>query len=417
VRRAPLGFAIALVLVVAACTDDDEATPTTTIPISPATTTTTAPGTLPPETTTTTTEPPAPPPPLSQVSLDLIEVASGFDQPVFATGRPGDDRLYVADQVGRVHGMALDGSDPAVVLDISGRTVFGGEQGLLGLAFHPGDPTRMFVHYSRTGDGATVVEEYRLPEGAVEADPAPVRTLLTVPQPAGNHNGGMIDFGPDAMLYIALGDGGGANDQFGHGQDPSTRLGAILRIDVDGGDPYAVPGDNPFADGAGGAPEVWMYGLRNPWRFSFDGDDLWIADVGQGDWEEINLVGVGDGGANLGWPVLEGTSCFAGPPGLCADNDFVDPVFEYTISGVPRCAIMGGYVYRGSASPVLHGAYLFADHCTGEIMALRVEGGEVTEDRVFDSVGERVTSFGVDMGGEVYVVTMSAVYRVTAQAG
>jgi glucose/arabinose dehydrogenase len=245
------------------------------------------------------------------------------------------------------------------------------------------------------------------------ADPDPTRTILVVPQPAGNHNGGMIAFGPDGMLYVALGDGGGAGDTYQQGQDPTTLLGTILRLDVDAAAPY-VPDDNPFADGMAGAGEVWAYGLRNPWRFSFDGDDLWVADVGQGDWEEVNLVSIEDGGANFGWPVLEGTHCFAGPATLCLDNDFVAPVFEYTIRGVPRCAIVGGHVYRGADFPGLVGAYVFADHCSGEIMALRVDGGDVVDHRVFPSIGERITSFGADTAGELYLVTVRAVYRLIA---
>jgi glucose/arabinose dehydrogenase len=415
VRR--IGLLLALTLMIAACAGDDAATTTTTPPetttTAPATTTTTS-TTLPPETTTTEPAPPPPPPPLDTVALAWEEVAAGFDQPIFVAQRPGDDRLLVVDQSGRIHGLPTGGGDRAIVLDISGRVSFGGERGLLGAAFHPDDPSRLFTHYSRSGDGATVVAEYRFPPGSASVvDRDSERPLLVVPQPAGNHNGGMVAFGPDGMLYVALGDGGGGGDPFRQGQNPTTLLGALLRIDVDG-DPYGIPPDNPFADGERGAPEVWAYGLRNPWRFSFDGDDLWIADVGQGDWEEVNVVTVGDAGANFGWPVLEGTHCFDGPASLCADNDFVDPVFEYTIRGVSRCAITGGYVYRGSAIPELAGAYLFGDHCTGEIMALRLEDGEVVDPVVFGSTGERITSFGTDLADEVYVVTVRAVYRLTA---
>jgi glucose/arabinose dehydrogenase len=409
VRRVTV--AVALVLLVTACSDDDGAVTTTAPPIVATTSTTQAAPTTtaPPETTTTTT----PPTPLDELAVDVIEVASGFDQPTFVEAREGDDRLFVVDQPGRIH--AVDsGGEVTVVLDISARVGFGDERGLLGLAFHPGDPSRMFVHYSRASDGAGVIDEHRFPLGAGGADPEATRTILVVPQPAGNHNGGMLAFGPDGMLYAAFGDGGGVGDTYRQGQNPSTLLGAILRLDVDSGDPYAIPPDNPFAGGEQGAPEVWAYGLRNPWRFSFDGDDLWIADVGQADWEEVNLVSVGDGGANFGWPVLEGTDCFAGPADLCADNDFVHPVHEYTIRGVGRCAVAGGYVYRGSASPGLAGAYVFGDYCSGEIMALRVDGGVVAEHRVFPSIGERITSFGTDLAGELYVVTVRALYRVVA---
>jgi glucose/arabinose dehydrogenase len=408
-RRVALALTIGIL--VAACGGDDGTVTTPTTPIMETTSTTQPPTTTaPPETTTTTT---APSVPLDDLTLDVIEVASGFDQPTFVEAREGDGRLFVVDQSGRIHAVDPDGV-VSVVVDISARVGFGGERGLLGLAFHPGEPSRMFVHYSRASDGAGVVDEHRFPVGAPAADPEPTRTILVVPQPAGNHNGGMLAFGPDGMLYVALGDGGGSDDQFRQGQNPATLLGAILRLDVDSGEPYAIPPDNPFADGEWGAPPVWAYGLRNPWRFSFDGDDVWIADVGQGDWEEVNLVSIGDGGANFGWPVLEGTHCFAGPADLCADNAFVDPIHEYTIRGVGRCAIAGGYVYRGADSPGLMGAYVFGDHCSGEIMALRVDAGGVVEHRVFPSIGERITSFGTDISGELYVVTVRAVYRVVA---
>jgi glucose/arabinose dehydrogenase len=353
-------------------------------------------------------------------------VGDGFRQPTLTLGREGDDQLFVVDQDGRISAIHWLGPGHGttfpytLVLDLSSQVVFRNEQGLLGAAFHPEDPTRLFVHYSRRGDGATVVEEYRFPiptiQMAAEDLNQLTKTLLVIPQPAGNHNGGSIEFGPDGFLYIALGDGGGSGDSFGTGQDPRTLLGSILRIDVDA-DPYAIPGDNPFADGSGGAQEVWAYGLRNPWRISFDGDDLWVGDVGQGDWEEINRVSFRDVfGANFGWSVMEGTHCFGGPPSLCEDNDFIAPVFEYAIRGVPRCAVMGGYVYRGAAFPDLHGMYLYADHCSGELFGLRLDDtGTVVEQGILLQIDDRITSLGTDAAGELFVLSASgSVYLITA---
>jgi glucose/arabinose dehydrogenase len=407
---------LAGLLVLSAC-GDDSSSPTTT-PVTAVTTTTTiitttqppATTTLPPTTTTTVTDPV----PLNDLDLAVVQVGGSFAAPIFLTVRSDDDRLYVANQNGVIQSMTSNGEDVQEVIDISSRVVYGGERGLLGLAFHPTDPERMFLHYSRAGNGATIIEEYRLPEGSITADPEPVRTILSHAQPDGNHNGGMITFGPDGYFYIALGDGGGGGDTYGNGQDPHTLLGTILRIDVDGGDPYGIPADNPFADGEEGAPEVWLWGLRNPWRFSFDGEDMWIGDVGQGNREEIDLVGPGQGGANLGWPIREGNRCFDGPQYRCDNNDFISPVFEYPHDG-GRCSVTGGYVYRGLAHPELAGAYLFGDYCRGDIVAIRVEGGEVVESREYAVGIGSLRSFGVDHDGEVYVTAGNRVYRIVLE--
>ncbi|MEX1208526.1 MAG: PQQ-dependent sugar dehydrogenase [Acidimicrobiia bacterium] len=405
-----ISLAIVLLAVVG-CGDDGAAQPTTTGPVAttagvtsttdPASTTTIGP--------TTTTVPTATVPLDSVGDLVLDPVGEGFTSPVFVTARPGDDRLYVVNQEGTVQSMNRDGSDAKLVLDIRDRVWFAGERGLLGLAFHPDSPERAFVHYSRIGDFSTTIVEYHLPTDG--SDPERVQLILSHPQPAQNHNGGMIAFGPDGYLYIALGDGGGGGDQYRNGQDPFTLLGAILRIDVDSGDRYAIPSGNPFADGSDGAPEVFFWGLRNPWRFSFDGTDLWVADVGQGSWEEINRVGLDMPGANLGWPILEGTHCYDGPEELCGDNAFLGPVHEYSHDG-GRCSVTGGYVYRGADHPELDGVYFFGDYCSTEIMAIRVEGGEVTDSRIFTTGLEQLSSFGVDHDGELYITTASGVYRI-----
>jgi glucose/arabinose dehydrogenase len=414
-----LGIAALLVVIGAsACADDSSGVFTTTSPAaevttttSPQTTTTTsAPVETTPSTTaptTTTSSRPRPTAPLSEVNVDVAPFGDGFGQPVFATARRSDGRLFVVDQAGSIVAVDLFASGfRQPILDITDRVRSGGEQGLLGLAFHPTEPDRMFVHYSAR-DGSTTVSEFALgPDGT--ADPGAERILLTHPQPATNHNGGMIEFGPDEHLYIGLGDGGGANDQFGTGQDPFSWLGTILRIDVDG-DPYAVPPGNPFADGTAGAPEVWAWGLRNPWRFAFDGFDLWVGDVGQRDWEEIDLLDARTPGVNAGWPILEGTHCFAADP--CSDAGLLAPIFEYAHTG-ERCSVTGGFVYRGSAIPELTGAYLFGDYCTGEIWALRpgdpVEIARLTDDDgIFLPPLRGLTSFGRGPEGEIFLLQES----------
>jgi glucose/arabinose dehydrogenase len=341
--------------------------------------------------------------------LRLTEVASGFGQPVFVDAPAGDDRLFIVDQPGAIE-LVSAGERLGTFLDVRDRVSFGGEQGLLGLAFHPGYPAdpRFYVHYTAL-DGAGIIAEYRVSDDPTRADPASERVLLRVPQPAANHNGGMLAFGPDGHLYIALGDGGGANDRFGHGQNRETVLGAILRVDVDG-DPYAIPAANPFADG-GGAPEIWAFGLRNPWRFSFDGDLAYIADVGQNAWEEINVVDHRTAGPNFGWPVLEASTCFAAAG--CEREGFESPVFEYPHRD-GACSVTGGYVYRGATIPELAGAYFFGDFCSGAVTAFRLGGTEISELRDWpDLTAPGLTSFGTDGAGELYLTTTAgSVFRI-----
>jgi glucose/arabinose dehydrogenase len=305
-------------------------------------------------------------------------------------------------------------SQPA--LDISDMTRAQGEQGLLGIAFSP-DGSRMYIDYTDL-DGDTHVVEYRMSGGGV--DESSRRELLFVEQPFANHNGGQLAFGPDGFLYIALGDGGGQGDPQGRAQNTSDLLGKILRIDPSqpsGGRPYGIPAGNPFATG-GGAPEIWIYGMRNPWRFSFDQatDDLWVADVGQNETEEIDLLpaapeGAGRG-ANLGWNLREGDHEFRGgdePEGL------VDPIFTYPNGVDGTCSITGGYVYRGRAIPQLTGAYIFGDYCAAEIHGLLARDGQVVDERSLGvSVATRsLSSFGQDLDGEVYVLsTDGTVYKI-----
>jgi glucose/arabinose dehydrogenase len=256
------------------------------------------------------------------------------------------------------------------------------------------------VHYS-AADGATTVARYHVAEDAQRADADSATLVLSQPQPYPNHNGGQLAFGPDGYLYLGLGDGGAARDPHGNGQDLDTWLGKILRLDVDSALPYALPADNPFVAG-GGLPEIWAYGLRNPWRFSFDrrSGDLFIADVGQGSWEEINFQPAAEKAArNYGWSIIEGSHCMQSG---CKPQGFSLPVAEYDHSS--GCSVTGGYVYRGSSLPALQGAYIYGDYCSGIIWALRPAGGGAWRATELLRSALNISSFGEDEAGELYVV-------------
>jgi glucose/arabinose dehydrogenase len=328
----------------------------------------------------------------------VVELAA----PTALADRSGDgDALYVTERDGRIVRVVDGEVDGQPVLDITGDTTSDGERGLLGLDFDDtGD--RLYVSYT-DNSGNSRLDAYQMDGN--RADATSRRNLLEVAQPYSNHNGGNVVTGPDGLLYYGLGDGGAADDPHDNGQDLSTLLGALLRIDPDGGDgPYAVPDDNPFVGDDDARSEIWVYGLRNPWRFSFDRDtdDLWIADVGQNEVEEINRLPFAEAaGANLGWRVFEGTRSFA--DGDAADA--VPPVHEYTHDG--RCSITGGYVYRGTAIDGLAGAYLYGDLCDGVLRAITVEGAEVTSQRDFDARVPELVAFGEDSTGELYALSLS----------
>lgn len=361
-------------------------------------------------------------------ALALKIVAEGLAAPIgIATGPPG--WLLVQEQEGRVMAVALASGEAFVTLDITDRVLVGVERGLLGLALHPnftgGDP-RAYVHYSDEA-GNTVLSEFRMTDVALppRLDPATERVLLRVEQPDSNHNGGQLAFGPDGYLWVGLGDGGSGGDPLGHGQNPATLLGSILRVDVDdlpgdGSDAigYGIPIDNPFADGVNGAPEVYLYGLRNPWRFSFDRetDALWIADVGQDAFEELNRVDpVADAGGNLGWNRMEASSCYVGG---CSAEGLILPVAEYGRD--LGCSVTGGHVYRGDALEELAGWYLFSDYCTGHLFGVRSDipgtaaGERATVPRVLLETGANVSSFGEDADGELYLADHASgtIYRI-----
>jgi glucose/arabinose dehydrogenase len=345
----------------------------------------------------------------AQSAIDLELVVDGLERPVFVShAGDGSGRLFVLEQAGRIRIVEGGALRARSFLDLTDRVRSGGERGLLGLAFHPDFAAnrRLFIDYTRQPDGATVIAEFR----AARLDPdraRPIqRRLLTVPQPFSNHNGGMLAFGPDGRLYIALGDGGGAGDPGDRAQDPSSLLGKILRIDVDGARPYAIPPGNPFADG-GGRPEIFALGLRNPWRFSFDrrNGHLLAGDVGQGRNEEIDIIRRGH---NYGWPIMEGPRCFR-PPFGCDPSGLTLPVSTYRhIRG--RCSITGGYVYRGAAIRALVGTYLAGDFCSGEIFGLRRGKRALLLETEL-----QISSFGEDEAGEIYVVDLGgAVYRIVS---
>jgi glucose/arabinose dehydrogenase len=344
-------------------------------------------------------------------------IASGFASPLDLQAAPGDrERLYVVEQGGRIR-IILDGQvHPEPFLDIADRLGTRGERGLLGLAFHPEFATngRVFVNYTNSG-GATRVSEFQA-SSADRADPATERVRLLVPQPFSNHNGGSLAFGNDGHLYVALGDGGSGGDPLGSGQDLGVLLGKILRIDVDSAAPYAVPADNPFLSTAGAEPEIWAYGLRNPWRMSFDRatGDLYIGDVGQSQREEINVgLAARGGGENYGWNVTEGTLCF-NPSSGCDTSGITMPVLEYGHG--EGCSVTGGVVYAGCRVPDLVGTYFYGDFCTGLVRSFRLAAGAATDPRDW-TVGlegiDRITSFGTDAEGEVYIIDYDGeVYRL-----
>ena len=341
-----------------------------------------------------------------------VEVFSGLSAPVgIVNAGDGSGRLFVLEKPGRIliaqNGQILETPFLDIRDHVGSRN---SEQGLLGLAFDPSysENGLFYVHYS-SQNGNTVISRFKVMQDPNRASPTSEKQLLTVLQPFANHNGGQMVFGPDGYLYLGLGDGGSGGDPYRNGQSTNTLLGKILRIDVRGGDPYTIPADNPFADG-GGQPEIWAYGLRNPWRFSFDSanGDLYIGDVGQDRWEEIDyLVAGSPGGANFGWNAMEGTHPFDGSD----SQAFVAPVAEYSHSE-GGCSITGGYVYRGAALPAWDGIYFYGDYCSGKVWGL-LKNGEDWQSALLFSTRKNISSFGVDEDGEIYLADYNgSIYRL-----
>ncbi len=344
------------------------------------------------------------------------EVVAGLDKPLgLASPKDDAERLFILEQEGLIRLVQKGELLSQPFLDIRGRVGSRApEQGLLGLAFHPRYRENGYFYINYTDkNGDTVIARYTTSTNDPNlADPNSEKRLLFIPQPYANHNGGEVTFGPEGYLYLGLGDGGSGGDPQGNAQSTRTLLGKILRIDVERGDPYAIPPDNPFAQGSGLA-EIWAYGLRNPWRFSFDRltGDLYIGDVGQNRWEEIDfLPGGTPGGANFGWNYREGKHRFEGNPP--AGIGLIDPVVEY--DHTQGCSVTGGVVYRGQALPEWQGVYLYGDYCSGKIWGLlHLPDGSWQNALLFES-GYRISSFGEDQAGEVYVLDHSAgvVYRL-----
>ena len=360
------------------------------------------------------TPPPPPPPP---PNLTLTTVVSGLNGPLGLERPPGDNRFFVVEQRGTIRIIENGALQAGNFLNIQSLTNFdGAEQGLLGLAFHPNYSTNrlFYVNYTSSSGGLhTVIAEFQTLAGNPnQADPSSQRILLTVAQPFSNHKGGQLAFGPDHFLYLGLGDGGSGGDPLGNGQNLFVLLGKILRIGVDppftGGLQYAIPPDNPFVGGSG-SPEIWAYGLRNPWRFSFDrgGTRLFAGDVGQDSWEEVDLI---TKGGNFGWNVMEGAHCFS-PSSGCDMSNKILPIAEYSHSEGE--AIIGGYVYKGTISGLAN-AYIFAD-LNGKIWSLTESGNTWTRTLLL-TTGRTISSFGQDSAGEVYVVDLGgSVLKLAAQ--
>ena len=364
-----------------------------------------------------TTPPPPPPPP---ATFELVQVASLFSAPLDIQ-QPDDNsnRLFVVEQGGQIQIIQSNGTRAAsAFLDVTGRSGFtsGGETGLLGLAFHPNyqNNRRFYVNYTRNSGAQlqSVIAEFTASSSNANfADPTTENILFTVDQPFSNHKGGGLTFGKDGFLYIGLGDGGSSGDPLGNGQNTNTLLGKILRIDVDSahssGLNYAIPPSNPFV-GHGGRGEIWLYGLRNPFRFSFDSvtGDLWIGDVGQDNFEEVDHLTSAQSGANLGWNIMEGTHCFSPPTG-CPMAGLTLPVFDYDHSQGDD-TIIGGHVYRGSKMPSLVGAYVFGDFISGRMWTLTQSGSMFTRTSLFTVAANDVAAIGQDQLGELYVARYSS---------
>ncbi|WP_215406864.1 PQQ-dependent sugar dehydrogenase [Janthinobacterium sp. JC611] len=356
------------------------------------------------------------------LALRLQEVASGLDTPIFLTAPPGDSRLFILERPGRIRVVQGGNLLATPFLDISALTTTSGERGLLSLAFHPRYASNgyFFLYYTNR-DGDIAIERRQVSAGnANVADPLSALAILTIPHPTfSNHYGGLLSFGPDGYLYAGTGDGGGGGDPPGNAQNTNVLLGKLLRLDVNAStvaQPYAIPPGNPFAT-AGGRPEIWAYGLRNPWRYAFDvpAQLLYIADVGQASWEEVDVRPVGQAGNNYGWNIMEGLHCYNSAS--CNHTGLVLPAIEYGHDTAGGCSITGGYVYRGTALPELAGQYLYADYCSGWLKSFSYSNGTASAvtDWSITNVGN-ILSFGQDAQNELYMLSGTGkVYRIVRQ--
>ena len=349
---------------------------------------------------------------LDTLELTLLPVASGLTAPVFLTAPDADSRLFVVERNGRIRIVAAGALLPTPFLDITDRVNFIGERGMLGMAFHPQYATNgVFYVYYVNLDGDMVVERFASTPGSNVAGSS-AGIVITIPHGGENHHGGTIAFGPDGMLYVAPGDGGCCGDRQNNAQNTSNLLGKMLRLDVRT-TPYTIPPGNPFIGQAGKREEIWAYGLRNPWRYSFDAQEglLYIGDVGQDVREEVNVVPAASAGLNFGWRLMEGTACYS-PAASCNTSGTLQlPATEYLHE--EGCSVTGGYVYRGASIPELIGNYLYADYCRGWLRSFRYTGGRATDHRSWAGISlTQVVSFGQDGAGELYMIAGAAVFRI-----
>ena len=340
-------------------------------------------------------------------------IGSGLSFPVFLTQPLNDGRIFVVEQPGRIRVVRNGVLQATPFLDLTSRVLSGNERGLLSVAFHPNYATNhyFYVYFTTQTNGDIRIERFTTTANPEVADPASSKLIITIPHSSqANHNGGLLAFGPDGMLYAGVGDGGGGGDQLHNSQNFTTLLAALLRLDVDHGDPYQIPADNPYVNQAGKRGELWAKGLRNPWRYAFDGPSglLYIADVGQDAREEVDVVPANRAGVNYGWNIMEGFSCYNAA--TCDKTGFQDPIIDYGHG--PGCSITGGYVYRGNDIPDIRGHYFYSDYCAGFLKSFRYSNGNAVDQKDWGLTNAGVTSFGVDFGGELYMISGNTILKL-----
>jgi glucose/arabinose dehydrogenase len=351
-------------------------------------------------------------PPGIGLQLDPF-ITAGLSLPVFMTQPLDDGRIFVVEQGGKIRVIRDGVLQTTPFLDITSRVLSGGERGLLSVAFHPQYATNHFfyVYFTTQTNGDIRIERFTTTANPEVADPASTKLIITAAHSSqSNHNGGLVAFGPDGMLYAGLGDGGGGGDPDGNGQNFNALLGSLLRLDINTTAPYGIPADNPFVGQAGRRGEIWAKGLRNPWRWAFDAPTglLYIADVGQGLHEEVNAVVATRGGLNYGWNVWEGLSCYNAT--TCSATGFEPPIIDYGHG--PACSITGGYVYRGSAIPAIRGHYFYSDFCAGFLRSFRYENGAAVDQKDWGLPSSGVVSFGKDFDGELYIIAGNGILKI-----
>jgi glucose/arabinose dehydrogenase len=353
-------------------------------------------------------------PPGLTLKLDPF-ITTGLSSPVFLTQPLNDGRIFVVEQPGRIRVVRNGVLQTTPFLDLSSRVLSGGERGLLSVAFHPNYATNhyFYVYFTTQTNGDIRIERFTTMASNPEvADATTSKLILTIPhslQP--NHNGGLLSFGPDGMLYAGVGDGGGGGDPYQTGQDQNALLGSLLRLDISG-DPYTIPPNNPYVGQANKRGEIWAKGLRNPWRYAFDPPTglLYIADVGQNAHEEVDVVQASQAGVNYGWSVMEGASCYGAT--TCTQTGLTLPVLDYATHVSGTCSITGGYVYRGSAIPAIRGHYFYSDYCAGFLKSFRYSNGVAVDKKDWGLTSGNVTSFGTDFAGELYLLSGNSILKI-----